>query len=465
MNTRKAYTKENYQLKRIEEDHYNDVKSARIQPKKLQETFVAFANADGGDLYIGIEDKSHRGERIIGFSSKEDANDILHTLLQETKPSVENVEIEFIDFNLKGYVLHLSIPKSPKVHYCSDGSCYLRVNAQKTKIKGEKIAHLGYAKGSFVYEKQPVDIVDIEDYENGDELKSYMSRVKTSIEPSTFLKKQRLLTKKESTLKPNVACVLMFDEEPQATLDTRCAIKVYRLLTSEEGYKRELLKEVPRTINGPIEKQIKDSINAVHDLLKDASAVIDGKLQKIKYPEKTIHEILVNAVIHRDYSLNDDIHIRVYDNRIEIITPGKLPGYITLGNIYEERFSRNPNIVRMLHNLPDPLNHDIGEGLDTARNEMKRAGLIAPIIQELDNSVKVTIKHKKLASIEDIILSYFKENKGQFLTNKKVRELSGEDDVNKVKKAFQKLRKLGEIEPVDPAANAFDFKYKKKDNS
>ncbi|WP_228509283.1 hypothetical protein [Xanthomonas phaseoli] len=53
-----------------------------------------------------------------------------------------------------------------------------------------------------------------------------------------------------------------------------------------------------------------------------------------------------------------------------------MPGYMTVENLYEERFSRNPNVVRMLHNLPNPVNHDIGEGLDTAKNELKRAGLV-----------------------------------------------------------------------------------------
>ncbi len=51
----------------LNEDHFNDVKSKRINPGKLQETFVAFANSDGGDLYIGIEDKTETGERVVGF--------------------------------------------------------------------------------------------------------------------------------------------------------------------------------------------------------------------------------------------------------------------------------------------------------------------------------------------------------------------------------------------------------------
>ncbi|MCZ4092634.1 AlbA family DNA-binding domain-containing protein [Sinorhizobium psoraleae] len=79
----------------LNEDHFNDMKSKRISPAKVQETFVAFANSDGGDLYIGVEDKSIKGERIDGFQEQEEANAIISTLLEETQPAVENVLFEF----------------------------------------------------------------------------------------------------------------------------------------------------------------------------------------------------------------------------------------------------------------------------------------------------------------------------------------------------------------------------------
>jgi ATP-dependent DNA helicase RecG len=462
MNTRTSTKSEENELLKIEEDHFHDVKSKNISPSKLQETFVAFANADGGELFIGIEDQKEKGNRLMGFLKKEEANDILHTLLELTNPSVENIDIEFIQLLDNTFVLYISIPKSPKVHYCANGDCFLRINARKEKIKGDRITQLGYAKGALVYEKFPVEIAEIEEYLENENVREYMTRVGTKLQPETFLRKQRLFTKKDLEFKPNVACVLLFDDEPQATLDTRCAIKVYRLLTSDNEYKREQLKSHPKTINGPIEKQILEAISEVQDQLKDSSVTVDGVLEKLNYPDKAIPEILVNAIVHRDYSLNDDIHIKIFDNRIEILSPGKLPGYITTDNIYDERFSRNPNLVRMLHNLPDPVNHDIGEGLDTARNEMKKAGLVDPIIEETDNAVKITIKHKKIASLEDIIISYLSEDTKRTITNKIVRALSGEDDVNKVKKAFQKLRKLEKIVAVDEEASAFDFAYRLK---
>jgi ATP-dependent DNA helicase RecG len=287
-----------------------------------------------------------------------------------------------------------------------------------------------------------------------------MRRIESALDPQIFLRKQKLLSKTESgEYGPNVGCVLLFDEQPQAMMDTRCAIKLYRLMTSDAEYRREQLDGPPRTISGPFEKQIETAIRAIAEMLEGASYEAKGDIVKLKYPAEAIHEILVNAVIHWDYSLNDDIHVKVYDNRIEIQSPGRLPGYITVENIYEERFSRNPNLVRMLHNLPNPVNHDIGEGLDTARNELKKAGLVAPEIRESDNAVIITIRHQKLAPLIDIILEYLQGNPGKAITSKIVRELSGEDDVNKIKRAFQRLRRRGDIIPVDDKASAFDFKY------
>ncbi len=443
----------------LNEDHFNDVKSKRISPAKLQETFVAFANSDGGDLYIGIEDKLHSGERVVGFTEPEEANAIIATSLEETQPAVENVSVEFLDTNGKGLILHFAVPKSPKVHYTASGDCFIRINAQKRKIKGERITQLGYSKGAEPYERKPVSDVEIDEISKSESLASYMRRVVTHLEPSTFLRKQRLLTSQGEKRIPNVGCVLLFDEEPQATLETRCAVKVYRLRTTEKEYKREQLEEMPVTINGGIEEAIRKTIEQVAKYIDGAAFQEGGRLVTLQYPSEALKEILVNAVIHRDYSLNDDIHVRIFDNRVEVQSPGKLPGYMNVDNLYQERFSRNPNIVRMLHNLPDPVNHDIGEGLDTAKNELKKAGLVEPIFEEKDNAFLVTIKHQRIASVEEVVLGYLDENPTAEITNKLVRQLSGEDDMQKVKSALQKLRASGHIKPVDENTSAFNFRY------
>lgn len=441
------------------EDHFNDFKSKQIAPNKLQETFVAFANADGGNIYIGIEDAASGRERISGFNEPEEANAIFSTLLENTNPAVENVEVEYLRTPSNGLILHVDIPKSPKVHYTASGDCFIRANAQKLKIKGERITQLSYSKGAEPYEKKAVDIVEVEDILESEYYSDYLRRIGTTQSPRVFLKKQRLLTKKDGEFVPNVGCVLLFDEEPQGCLDTRCAVKVYRLRTTEAEYKREQLQEDPVTIEGPLEVVILNTIAKVKEYVDGASFKDGENLVKLSYPAEALKEILVNAVIHRDYSQKDDVHVKVYDNRIEVQSPGRLPGYMTINNLYEERFSRNPNLVRLLHKLPNPVNHDIGEGLDTAKNELRKAGLVAPVFEERGNNFVVIVKHQTIASIEDVIINYFKENPTGQLTNKLVRQLSGEDDLQKVKKALQKLREEGVIKPLDPNANPFKFKY------
>ena len=97
----------------------------------------------------------------------------------------------------------------------------------------------------------------------------------------------------------------------------------------------------------------------------------------------------MNAIIHRDYSISDDVQVLIFDNRIEVISPGRLPGYVSTDNILDARYSRNSKIVRTLARYPDPPNKDLGEGLNTAFQKMKEWRLRAPEIAEDGNYVRV----------------------------------------------------------------------------
>src|SRR5690606_26641771 len=110
-----------------------------------------------------------------------------------------------------------------------------------------------------------------------------------------------------------------------------------------------------------------------------------------------------NAVLHRDYSIAADVHIRIFDNRIEVESPGKLPGHVTAANILDEQSARNPKLVRLINKFPNPPNKDVGEGLNTAFDAMKRLRLKEPTIAELENAVIVNIRHDPLASSHDAV--------------------------------------------------------------
>lgn len=203
-------------------------------------------------------------------------------------------------------------------------------------------------------------------------------------------------------------------------------------------------------------------MNETKKIVEDLSILTDYGLEKAKYPPETLHEIITNAVLHRDYSIPSDIHIRIFDNRIEVENPGKLPGHITVKNILSEQFARNGSIVRLVNKFPNPPNKDVGEGLNTAFDAMKRMRLKQPLIEERENSVLVTIKHEPLASPEEAVIEYL--NKNPEINNTKGRELTGITSENTMKNVFVRLKDRGLIEQV-PDKKGPSSAWRLKNNS
>ena len=145
-------------------------------------------------------------------------------------------------------------------------------------------------------------------------------------------------------------------------------------------------------------------------------------MEAVAYPPEALHEFIANAVLHRDYSVADDIHITVFDNRIEVFSPGRLPAHITVENILNERFARNGAVVRILNKFPDPPNKDVGEGLNTAFDAMHNLGLKEPMIAEEDSGVRVIIRHEPLASPEEAIMEYLKTH--ETIRNGQARDIT-----------------------------------------
>lgn len=448
-----------------EESHFFDFKRAEIAPQKLEALVVAFANADGGEAYIGIDDDTTLAiaSRFFGFAKPEDANQHIAQVTTGLQPSIDGLSLDFVQFPSAGdfLVLRISVPKSPCVHYTSAGECFVRRGAQSIRIKGKQVESLIFTKGQRSFE-DTVSGLRVKELVDGDYIHEYLKLVPTAQPAETFLRKQRLLDGEDQNHfqgpRVLVAGVLLFDDEPATALATKCSIKISRLNTSSDEYKREYLDGHPETIEGPIAVVIERAVRRVTEIMQDATFKVRGKYAKLRYPPEAVHEVIVNAVLHRDYSLKDDIQIFVYDNRIEVVSPGKLPGHITLGNILEERFSRNPKLVRGVNRLPDPPNRDIGEGLNTAFDKMRAARLKDPVIQETESAVRVVLRHESIASPEEQVIEYLRD-KGE-ITNRKGRQLTGIRSENTMKNVFARMLKAELIEPVDPKSSRFSRRYR-----
>ena len=228
----------------------------------------------------------------------------------------------------------------------------------------------------------------------------------------------------------------MFCDEPQICLPKRSSIKVFRYRTSGEA-DRDMMSGTPITIEGCIYDLIYSAVSKTKEIIESIRKLGAG-FENIEYPEETLHEIITNAVLHRDYSIATDIQIRIYDNRVEVESPGKLPGHVTVKNILESQAARNPKLVRLINKFPDAPNKDVGEGLNTAFEAMSKLRLKAPEIFELENSVLVVIKHEKLASPEEVVIKYLMTH--DTIKNSVGRAITGIKSENTMKSVFYRLR-------------------------
>lgn len=433
-----------------DESHFWDVKSKASKGGVVQKIAVALANGDGGEFALGIEDAKTSDEpmdRWQGYLTIEDLNPVHQALSQDCKPqipySVDYLEIEGQES--KGFICLVTITKSPDVHYTAAGKVYVRHHAASSEIQGQEIVDLSLSKGAQTYEDQELGDYFLEEAIEEQELKDFLSSVSPAMMPGDFLRRERLYNRKTEGMK--VAAALLYAENPQGVINKRCGIKIARYETDLEGTNRDYLKGVPQSLEGPARVLIDQALEAVSAEIqavqtRDAS----GQLVPTRYPPETLKEIIVNAVIHRDYNLADDILIYIFNNRVEVHSPGKLPGHITLKNIFTDRASRNGTLVRLLNKYPDPPNKDIGEGLQTAFAKMKEAKLKAPEFKFEGNYFVVRIGHTPLARPEELILEYLDTHVE--ITNKVVRQITGIQSENLVKQRFYNLQKAGSIERV-----------------
>lgn len=428
-------------IEKLDESHFLDLKAREITPAKLILHAAAFANSAGGEIYVGV-DETGAVRTWRGFDSVEDANghvQVLHEVFQGNNL----VTVTFLrGAGVVGFLLHLIIEKSREIIEVGD-AVYVRASAQKLPIKlssHAKIERLRLDKGLATYEDMPLPDVGSVRVTDSLTITEFMIETVPVSEAVPWLRSQQLLVEEDV---PIVAAVLLFDDEPQVVLPKRSAIKVLRYKSSAKEGHRDQLADNPLTFEGPLTRQIRDSVAAVIEMVEATAVQTPQGLQQVTYPPETLHEVITNAVLHRDYSIATDVQVRVFDNRIEVESPGALPGHITPANILDEQYARNGKIVRLINKFPDPPNKDVGEGLNTAFQKMQDFGLKPPQIAEDGNKVIVAIRHERLASYEEQIIEYLLAQ--HEIRNSIARELTGEGSENTMKRVFEKMMEANQI--------------------
>ena len=305
-----------------EEGHFSDVKAIEIAPGSLTKTLAAFANADGGELFIGIdEDKQAATRAWRGFDTPEAANGHIQAF-EQTFPLDQHVDYQFLrdpSGQHPGLVLKAAIQKTPDVRRASSGKVFVRRGAQNIPLETpEQIQRLEYQKGIRSFETHPVD-VPLDLVADSVTVVGFMIDVVPNAEAEPWLRKQ-LLVRDD---KPTVAALLLFSDEPQVALPKQSTIKIYRYTGTEEVGSRAALQGQPITVEGNLYDQIQEAVRTTVQMIEGIRLIGPNGMEDVTYPEVALHEIITNAVIHRDYSVADDIHVRIFDNRIEVASPGR----------------------------------------------------------------------------------------------------------------------------------------------
>lgn len=434
-----------------------ECKRALADPSKVLETVVAFANTEGGTLVLGLEDpdKASGEARLIGISEGLDnISDLINLIPKEITPPLPKIieyKIPIVNVRrVKDDLFILFVERSTDVHSLKRGDTYLRHGRHNNKLTAQEIIRLKYAKGAIRYESEPALNVSISDLD-GELIKKFQQATGSiNVDTLQFFKDNGLTCRVNGKEILNKAAVLLFAKNPTTVLKSKCGIKISHYFGTKPCYSGEpnFLRK-PFTIEGSLLKQIQEAYAYLETWLINPPKLKGAAFKdSIRYPKWVMQEAITNAVIHRDYSIQNDIQLRIFDNRIEFESPGILPGQVTVANIRRERFARNPIILRTLNRFGEESpNLDIGEGVDRMYKIMKEANLYDPIYfppHFTPNSVLLILFNTERISYWDTVSKYL--DKKFKITNKELRLIIGITDTLKASRLLKMWSKQGLLE-------------------
>ena len=358
------------------EDQTFDCKSIQIDPKALAIPIVAFANADGGVIAIGVSDKTRKIEGVDQHTEK--LNELLRVPLDFCNPSV-SITTDLVPCTDKdgndNHILLMYIPASSELHANQADEAFMRVGDKSRKLSFEERIQLMYDKGERYYEDTAVydamvDDIDMAAVERYTELIGYTKSAKQYLhENNSFI-----TTNAKGEEQVSVACILLFSKYPQKFFP-RGRTRFIRYKGTEErvGAEMNVIKDV--TFEGTILDQVKATIAYLETQVEEHTFLGQhGQFVTHRdYPKFVIQEMVVNACCHRAYNIKGtEIQIKMFDNRLVFESPGRLPGTVKPSNIRHTHFSRNPKIAQFLKAYDYV--KEFGEGVDRVCRELEANG-------------------------------------------------------------------------------------------
>ena len=322
-------------------------RSRRPTRSDWADEIAAFANATGGVVLAGVADDGN----VIGMSRAQIAN--LDVLLVEVstdtiKPPVR-IRTHHIELPDGRLVLLAEVPESDSVHE-SPGGYYIRVGASKRLMGADERLRLAQRRSQarfLWFDKQPVPETGFRTL--AEALWKPLLSAEGAAEPEAALGKLALLDDDEAgVLRATVAGVLLCTANPEEWLPNACITA-----TRYRGGDRASGQIDAREITGPLNEQIAGAVAFAARNMQVAARKDPARSDLPQYSEKALFEALVNAVVHRDYSMRGSkIRLSMFDDRLEIQSPGSLPNNLTVESMASRQSTRNEALTSVLARMP-----------------------------------------------------------------------------------------------------------------
>ena len=350
------------------------------------QTVAALANTEGGHLLFGVRDDGEIVGITIGRTTRERVvNMVRDNTDPVVYPSVEYVRVQ------ETRVIIVTVEESDNKPHLAFGRAYKRVGAVDVQMTRDEYERLLRERPGAEYDGQVVARAALGDIgwskvERYLALREQVTGRRVTIPPQEVLQARGCLVEGDGTLRPTVAGLLLFGVDPQAFL-SRSYITVVRFVgqdTAHGYYDR-------RDLMGTLAEMVDGSETYLWEHIQHGGRVRGLRREELhEYPRPALRECLVNAVAHRDYSiLGSRIIVSVFEDRIEFNSPGSLPGPVTVENILEQQYSRNPRIVRVLFEMG--YIEEIGMRLDNVYRWLAEAGQPEPTLQDTSGSFIITL--------------------------------------------------------------------------
>ena len=363
-----------------------EFKAASVRPESLAKEIVAFANSQGGVVLVGVADNGD----VLGLDGSFDKSSaftdwVANILRTAINPPLNcDMSVEFFNDKKVGVI---SVPKgADKPYQTNTGQYLVRIGATNRTASVQELMRLFQQAGVFHVDANPVPGASIKDISSS-ALDNYLTRYDLSLadEPdqALLLANMDIIINSELT----IAGLLLFGINPQRYLPNACISYAH---FAGQSIDAELIDK--QVIEGSLPEQIDRALAVVKNNIVRPSNIVGAKLEEVAglYPEKVFRELIVNAVVHRNYSIvGSRIRIFQFDDRIEFISPGRLPNTVSVQKLpFGVSYASNPIILKFLENLRYV--DKLGRGLPMVWQAAKKLGRKV-VFEEVGEEFKVTL--------------------------------------------------------------------------